>query len=53
MSSLAPSGHPVVTKQFAAEIEGSNMDFLIAIYQDQIMITATQLDMLGTILQCR
>lgn len=44
---------PVSTKQFSHDIEDKHTDFLLCGYVDHLMITVTQTDSLGTILQSR
>ena len=53
MEALIPQGHPVATKQFCAEVEGTTTDFLISVYSDQLMIMVSQLETFGTVLQAR
>eukprot|EP00951_Prasinocladus_malaysianus_P046744 scaffold647909_cov47-Prasinocladus_malaysianus.AAC.1 len=53
MESSKEVSHPLVTKQFRSDVEGTETDFLLALYDDHIMITVSQLDTFGTILQAR
>jgi hypothetical protein len=47
------TGHPVAVEQFQAEINGTQTDFVLAAYEDQIMVTVSQLDTFGTMLQAK
>lgn len=49
----AADAFPVRTKQFSQEIQDNHTDFLLCAYADQVMITVTQTDNLGTIMQSR
>lgn len=50
---IAADAFPVRTKQFSQEIQDNHTDFLLCAYADQVMITVTQTDNLGTIMQSR
>mmetsp|Transcript_27703 Transcript_27703/g.71295 ORF Transcript_27703/g.71295 Transcript_27703/m.71295 type:complete len:126 (+) Transcript_27703:626-1003(+) len=53
MEALQPSGHPVAAAEFQAEVGGHPTDFVVAAYEDQIMVTASQLDTFGSVLHAR
>ena len=44
---------PLRTKQFSQDIQDNHTDFLLCAYSDYIMVTVTQTESLGTIMQSR
>ena len=44
----APDGFPVSTRQFSAVIAGVRTDFVLSAFSDRILVIATQLGKLGT-----
>ena len=49
----AVDAFPLSTKQFSQDVQDNHTDFLLCAYSDHIMITVTQTESFGTIMQSR
>lgn len=50
---MAAHAFPVPTKQFAAEVQGVRTDFVLQGFDNRVLVIATQLGKVGTVLHAR